>query len=95
MTDMSVIRARSTSRHLGREHMSGVTMAISLLLIAGLPMAFWMAMLELVNHIWSIGLSNTVRWIVAGTLAGLLTLIWAIMMTSVRSDQIRERDARR
>ena len=75
--------------------MSGVTMAISLLLIAGLPTAFWMAMLELANHIWSIGLSNTVRWIVAGTLAGLLTLIWAILMTSVRSDHIRERDARR
>ena len=99
MTEMSAyqvdsVEKRGSAALSGIEHKSVVATALSLLLIVGLPTAFWMAVLELANYALWVGLSNTVRLAVAAALIGLLTLIWGFIMTSARQREASERDAR-
>jgi len=95
MTEMSAYQVDTVeNRGSGVEHQSGVVTALSLLLIVGLPTAFWMAVLELANYALWMGLSNTVRLAVAAALIGLLTLIWGFIMTSARQRDAFEREER-
>lgn len=61
-----------------------VSHALSLLLIVGLPAAFWLMLLELANYALSLGLSATFRLIVAGALVTILTVIWASIVICAR-----------
>ena len=52
------------------------------LLIIGLPVTFWIGILELVNYTLSLGLSSSTRLIVAGVLIGLFSLVWRFIYIS-------------
>ena len=84
MSEMSAVGAGTSEARSSRAIGSSTTIVLSLLLIVGLPAAFWMAVLELANYALSIGLTNTGRLVVATALLGLLTLIWGSILMSAR-----------
>lgn len=66
---------------------------LSAILIIGLPTAFWMGIIELANITLGMGLTSTVRFIIAGILAGLLFVVWCFITVSAR--QQRSQPARK
>ena len=57
---------------------------LSILLIVGFPTCFWLLLLEFANYPLSLGISNATGLAVAGTLTGLLSLIWSIIVIDKR-----------
>jgi hypothetical protein len=64
-----------------------VSTVLSALLIIGLPTTFWLVLLELVNRIFMLQLSGSVRIWVATALIGFLSLIWGFILISARQRQ--------
>lgn len=71
-----------------------VTTMLSALLIVGLPTAFWMGMVELVNVLFGLELSLTTRLTIGTVLVSLLFMVWCFVVVSARQTRRAELDAR-
>ncbi len=67
---------------------------LSALLIVGLPTAFWMGMIELVNVLFGLELSMTTRLTIGTALVSLLFMVWCFVVVSARQTRRAEIDAR-
>ena len=76
------------------EDNSLVTTMLSALLIVGLPTAFWMGMIELVNVLFGLELSMTTRLTIGTALVSLLFMVWCFVVVSARQTRRAEIDAR-
>lgn len=91
--EVNTVKPRGGAVRADVQRTSAATTVLSLLLIVGLPAAFWMAVLEFANFALAIGLSNATRLTVAGTLLGLLTIIWAFFVVAARQRLMFEPEA--
>lgn len=84
LSEISASEYRAADTSLTCQRATLVEHVLSLLLVVGLPAAFWLAVLELANYALSLGLSATFRLIVAGVLVTVLTMIWACIIICAR-----------
>ncbi len=67
-----------------------VSAILAAILIICLPTAFWMGIIEFANHALTLGLTLTVRLVIASVLAGLLFLVWCFVVVSARQMRSQE-----
>lgn len=82
MTRLSATRFASANTCAKSDRASAASILLGGLLIIGLPVTFWIAVLELVNYALSLDLSSWTRLSVAGVLIGLSSLIWRYIYVS-------------
>ena len=94
MSEISSSDFPAVDAHNALDRESVVTTTLSFLLVVGLPAAFWLSLVELANYALSLGLSNTMRLIVAGGLVGVLSLIWGSVLICARQHRTLEINTR-
>lgn len=93
MTEIYAVNSSSFD-HASIEDNSLVTTMLSALLIIGLPTAFWMGVLELVNILFGLDMSITTRLTIGAGLVAVLFMVWCFVFVSARQSRRAELDAR-
>jgi hypothetical protein len=89
MTDIYVVNNQELERTTDSES-STLPAILGAMLIICLPTAFWMGIIEVANLFLGLGLDATTRLLIAGTLAGVLLVVWCFVTVSAR--QMRHQD---
>ena len=89
MTDTYVVNDQQLERAADSES-SALSTIFGAILIICLPTAFWLGIIEIANLLLGLGLDTTTRLVIAGTLAGVLLIVWCFVTVSAR--QIRHQE---
>jgi hypothetical protein len=89
MTDIYVVKEHELKTKTDSES-PAVSAILAAILIICLPIAFWMGIIEFANNALALGLTMTVRLVIASVLAGLLFLVWCFVVVSARQMRNQE-----
>ena len=89
LTDIFIVNEQELKSKTDSES-PAVSAILAAILIICLPTAFWMGIIEFANHALALGLTLTVRLVIASVLAGLLFLVWCFVVVSARQMRNQE-----
>ena len=89
MTDTYLVNNQQLERAADSES-SALSTTLGAMLIICLPTAFWMGIIEIANLLVGLGLDTTTRLSIAGTLVGVLLIVWCFVTVSARQMRHQE-----